>query len=151
VNQGLLVVALAVHEERKVLAVGCLARQGGDDQRVDVGPDLRPDVLKTPAQCTRMLRAQDRGVGIVVEESEFRAPGHEHRKARLQQETDGRPQGLGPRFRRSERRLRPVVAAHQGTHRAAASQEVRGSARRLRRSRDVHVEAEAGEQHRGRG
>ncbi len=47
---GLLVVPLAVHDERKVLAVGGLARHRGIDQRADVRPDLRPDVVEPPAE-----------------------------------------------------------------------------------------------------
>ena len=77
---GLLVVALAVHDERQILAVGRMARHGGIDQRADVRPDLRPDVVEAPAQCARMLGAEDLGVRVVIEEAERVSPRDEHRE-----------------------------------------------------------------------
>ena len=50
---GLLVVALAVHDERQVFAIGRLARHRRIDQRADVRPDLRPDVVEAPAERAR--------------------------------------------------------------------------------------------------
>ena len=59
---GLLVVTLAVHDERQVLAVGRLARHRGVDQRADVGPDLRPDVVEAlgPARADAWRRGSRR-------------------------------------------------------------------------------------------
>ena len=67
---GLLVVAFAVHYKRQVLAIGRMARHGGIDQGADVRPDLRPDVVEAPAQCARMLGAEDLRVGVVIEKAE---------------------------------------------------------------------------------
>ena len=68
---GLLVVSLAVHDERQVLAIGGLPGHRRVDQRADVGPDLRPDVVEAPPERARMLGAEDLGVGVVVEEAEL--------------------------------------------------------------------------------
>ena len=85
---GLLVVAFAVHEERQIFAVGRVPGHRRVDQRTDVGPDLRPDVVEAPAKRARMLGAENLGVGVVVEEAERVPPRNEHRKLRLEQEAD---------------------------------------------------------------
>ena len=123
---GLLVVALPVHDERKVLAVGGLTGHCRVDQRADVRPDLGPDVVEPLAQRTRVLGAEDFRVGVVVEEAQLRAPRDEHRKPRLQQQADHRAQRLRPGFGRAERRGGPVVRTHQRADASPAGQELEG-------------------------
>ena len=73
--------------KRELISVR-LPGHGGIDERADVRPDLRPDVMETAAKRARMLAAEYFGIRIVVEEPELVAPGHEHRKLRLQQQGD---------------------------------------------------------------
>jgi len=100
----LLVIALSVHEQRKVLVIRRTARHGRVDQRADVRPDFRPDVVEGAAEGARMLGPEDRDVGIVVEKPERVAPRHEHGELRLQEQPDDRAQRGRPGFRRTERR-----------------------------------------------
>ena len=120
---GLLVVALPVHHKRQVFAIIGLARQRGIDERADVGPDFRPDVVEARTERKRMLGAENFRVGIVVEQPQVLSPGHEHREFRMQQEGDDRTQRLRPGLGRAQRGVRPVVAAHERTHPAAAFQK----------------------------
>ena len=92
---GLLVVALAVHDERKILAIGGLTGHRRVDQRADVRPDLRPDVVEPLPERARVLRAEDLGVRVVVEKAEVLAPRDEHREPRLQQQADDGSQRRG--------------------------------------------------------
>ena len=110
---GGFLVALALHGQRQVFHVDRLAGHRARGERADVVPDLRPDLLERPPDRGRVLGAQDLGVGIVVEEAQRRPPGHEHRELRSQQQADHAAQRLRPSFRRSQRRLAPVVVAHQ--------------------------------------
>ena len=53
----------------------------------DVAPDLRPYLGRRPPQCPGMLGAQGhRGIGVVVEECQVRAPAEPHRIARRDQD-----------------------------------------------------------------
>ncbi len=123
---GLLLESAAVHEQRQVLLVGALPLQGGLHERRDVGPDLRPDLAKAGPQGVRVLRAEDLGIGIVVEEAELVAPGHEHGKLRRQHQPRNGTQGLRPGLRRAERGGGPVLSPDQRGHAAAALEEGQG-------------------------
>lgn len=60
-----------------------------------------------------MLVAVQRQAGIVVEKSEFGTPGNEHDVLAWEHHAHGRTESLGPFIRISDRRGRPVMAAHQ--------------------------------------
>jgi hypothetical protein len=77
---GLLVVPLAVHHQQKVFPIGGLTGHGRVDERTDVGPDLRPDVIEPASQRARVLGAENLGVRVVIKEPERIPPCHEHRK-----------------------------------------------------------------------
>src|SRR4029434_7081534 len=72
-----------------------------------------------------MLRPQYLGIGVVVEKAELFSPRDEHREPGLEQERDNCPQGLRPGFRGPERRLGPVMSAHQRASASAARQKVK--------------------------
>jgi hypothetical protein len=81
-------VALPAHGERQVFEVGRFAGERPVDERADVGPDLRPDVVEATAERRRVLGAQELGIGLVVEEAEFRPPGDEHREFGVEHQAD---------------------------------------------------------------
>ncbi len=120
---GLLLVAAPLQHQRQIFAIGRLARQSRVDQRDDVGPDLRPDVLEAGAQGGRMLDAEALRIGVVVEEAELGSPRDEHGELGIEQQSHHRAQRLRPALRRSERGCRPVVRAHQRADGAAPGQE----------------------------
>src|SRR4030095_4638296 len=68
-------VAVALHDELKLLVPGCAALVNHNlGLRSDRVPDLRPDPLRRLSKCPGMPLAQDRNVRVVVEVSEFLAP-----------------------------------------------------------------------------
>jgi hypothetical protein len=87
--------------------------------------------VEAAAERTRMFRAEDFGVGVVVEEAELLAPGDEHRKARCKQQAYDRSQRLRPGRGVTERRSAPVMATHQCADLAAAGHELQRSIDRV--------------------
>ena len=120
---GVLVVAVAVHAQRQPVHVGGFALERAHDQRMDVVPDLTPDVVEAVTQRRGMLFAEDDRVGVVVQEAQLRPPGHEHRELRVEHQADRGAQRLGPGTRMPERGMRPVVRPHHGSHLPAPAQE----------------------------
>ena len=88
-----------------------------------------------------MLGTEDLRVGVVIEKAESLSPRDEHGKLRLQKKSDDGSQGLGPGFRGSERRLRPIVSAHQFACPAAARQEIEGRMQCARWQAEFHVDS----------
>lgn len=93
---GLLVEAVAVHQERQLFPIGALALQRTLDDGPDVVPDLAPDRLEGRSERRWMLFAQDVDIRVVVQETKFFAPGHEHRELRVQHQRHDRAQRLRP-------------------------------------------------------
>ncbi|ACG78003.1 conserved hypothetical protein [Phenylobacterium zucineum HLK1] len=124
-EEGRLGIAVALHQEGQVLLPDALAVERRADQGLQVGPDLGPDLLEPQAEGGGVPGAQDRRVGVVVDEGELGAPGDEHRLLGVQHHRRGGPQGLGPGGGVAERRARPVVGAHERAHRPAALEEAR--------------------------
>ena len=120
-------IAVAQHRQRHVLAPGRGAGHRAVDPRPDVGPDIRPDRLQRLAERTRLLAAEHRRVGVVVEQREFRPPAQAHREARIQHQAQGRTQRLGPVLDGAERRGRPVEHGDFARHRATRRQEIEGA------------------------
>ena len=115
----------ALHEQHQVVGVGRVAGEGAGHERLDVAPDLRPDLAGRPAQRPRVLVAGDRPVAVVVDLDELRPPEHEHGVAGVEQDAEGGLQALRPGLRRAERRPRPVLGADQRAQLTATLQERR--------------------------
>ena len=115
---GLFLIARALEEQLELVVPGrAPGPQHAVDARPDVGPDLRPDFARRPAEGPWVLGAErHRAVGVVVKECQIRSPAHPHRKTRRQEHPDNRAQALRPGFSRSERGRRPVGGAHEGRH-----------------------------------
>jgi hypothetical protein len=105
----LLAKAVTLHRERQVFEVRGFVGQRAVDDGHEVGPDLGPDLLERRAERGRMLGAEDRGVGVVVQEAQVRSPGDEHRERGADGHRHGGGQFGRPGFRRTERRRVPVV------------------------------------------
>src|SRR4030095_5720289 len=71
-----------------------------------------------------MLGTENLGIRVVIEEAERLSPCDEHGKLRLQEKPDDGGQRLRPELGRTERRVRPIVVAHQGAKLSAARKEL---------------------------
>ncbi len=87
--------------------------------------------MEAGAERAGMFFAQNLRIGVVVEEAEFLAPCDEHGEAGFEQEADHRSQRLWPCRGISERRVGPIVAAHQRADLAAAGHEFKRSVDRV--------------------
>ncbi|CUS44829.1 hypothetical protein MGWOODY_Smn1837 [hydrothermal vent metagenome] len=95
------------------------------DQRLDIGPDLRPEFGCRRGQPVGMLSSKCRAIGIIVEEGDVRSPSDPHVELAGEQDADCDAQCFGPVFDRTERRSRPILGAHQRRHLARADEQVR--------------------------
>ena len=111
---GLLRIAVALHDEELRFHIGAFlaAHRLGQHGR-DVVPDLAPDFLGRPAERPRMLAADDRLVGVIIEVDQLGPPPDPDRLAGSQHNADRGLETLRPSFRRTERRRRPVEFAQQ--------------------------------------
>jgi hypothetical protein len=120
----LLPVPVPVHRQQHVVRPGRLPRgQHAVQHRADDVPDLRPHRRSRLVQ-RRMLGAEQRQIGVVVEEAQFGAPPQDHREPRGQADAHRRAQALGPAVGGAERRRGPVEGAHPRGHLAAAGENV---------------------------
>src|SRR6185436_3402809 len=71
----------------------------------------------------RVLRPEDRTVGIVVEDDEFRTPEQDDLRLGWEQHAHRAVKALGPGVDGPERRLRPVHVAHASAHFASTLEE----------------------------
>ena len=119
-------IAAALEKEQKALIPRRVAApQHALDPWTDVGPNLLPDLARGYAQGPRVLDAERRTVGVIVEEQQFFSPPHPHLVARGQQNSYDGLEALWPRLGRTERCIGPVLRTHQRAHLAAARKEVR--------------------------
>jgi len=121
---GLLGIAVAQHLEDDVVHLDRLARVGGGDDRIDLVPDLVPDVAKALAHGHRMARAEHLGIVVVVERDLLRAPDDEDALARVEHHAHQRAQLQWPRGRHAQRVARPVERSHQAPRLAAAVEKL---------------------------
>ncbi len=102
---GFLGIAVALEKEQQPLIPGRLT--GAYDSfraRTNIVPDLRPHFGGRTAQRPWMLGAQGhRGVGVVIEEGQFRSPSHPHGEAGRQQHPYDCFQTVWPALRRPQR------------------------------------------------
>ena len=122
-------IAAALDEQRDVVHVDRLARIGLVDDRHEVGADLLPHFQKVAAERCGVLRCEDLGIGIVVEQRAVRPPGDEHGLVRRQHDADQRLQRRRPVPRRPERRFGPRKCAQAFARGAAAGQKCRNGRR----------------------
>ena len=121
---GLLRIAVALHQQELLLDIGPLdATHGGVEQRSDIGPDFLPDFPGRLAERPRVLAADDRLVGVVVEVDQFRSPPDPDRLAGGEHDADGRLQALRPGLRRPQRIAGPIVVPDQGPQFPAAGEK----------------------------
>src|ERR1700728_1528104 len=64
-------------------------------------------------------------IAVVIELDEMRSPPDEHRVAGVEQQPQRRAKTLRPTIGTADRAERPVIAAHQCAHLAAAGEEIR--------------------------
>ena len=141
---GLLRVSVALQDQQQGTVEGGLALLVDRAQPgLDVGPDLRPELARGLGQAIRVLEAEGRAIGIVVEEGDLRPPAEPHLEARGEQDPGRHLQRLRPPLRRAQRRLGPVLRPHQGRHLAVADEDLWGSGRGLWQGYDLRV-AKAG-------
>ena len=94
------------------------------DLRADGVPDLRPDLSPRTSERRGMAIRPDQGaVGVVVEAGKRFAPPDEHWVLGGEHQAHDGLERLRPRFRRPDRRLRPIVSAHERAHLAATGEE----------------------------
>jgi len=74
------------------------------------------DALARVEQGAGMFGAKDRAVGVVVEDTELRAPEQDDLRLGREHHADGAPQALRPRVDGTERQAGPVRGAHPRAH-----------------------------------
>jgi hypothetical protein len=115
--------AVALEEQELVLRPGGgAAGEHTLEHRADDVPDLRPHIAPARAHRARVLVAEHRAVGVVVDLDHLGPPPDEDGEARGQTDADGRPERLRPARDRAERGARPVHRAHERAHLAAPSE-----------------------------
>ena len=92
------------------------------EERSEDVPHLAPALARGTTERPRMLRAEHRRIGIVVDRDELGTPEEDDLRLRRQQDADRAPEALRPRLHRTERRCRPVVRADALAHLPAACQ-----------------------------
>ncbi len=120
--------AVTRHHQFDVIHLHRLTAIGLLDDRHQVGADLVPYREKVLAHGSRMLAAEDGGVGVVVDQRALRAPGQEHGLVGRQHHLHQRAHGRRPGLRGAEGRLRPVQAAKQVAGSAGCAEEWRWTA-----------------------
>ena len=93
---------LRVIKKRVVVERNRLASEDPVDERRDLAPDVGPDRAEPAADRPRVPGAEERRVGVVVEQRALRAPGDAHRMTRGQDQADGVPEALRPGLDGSE-------------------------------------------------
>ena len=122
---GLLDVAVAVHLQEDVLHPRRrAAAEGRLDERADDVPDLRPALRGRLPHRSRVLGAEDRPRGVVVDLDVAGSPPEEELEAVDQEDPHHGAQRERPGLDGADRRRRPVDGAHQRAHLAAARQTV---------------------------
>ncbi len=82
--------------------------------------NFRPDLAQRLAERCRMTRAEQDGVGVVVDCHLFGTPAHRHGEAGSQHQIDAQGEGVGPTFAWPERRRRPIEIVNARPHVAGA-------------------------------
>ena len=118
---GFLVEAAPAQLELDVIGpAGWAAAERGVDQRLQPVGHLGPHLAERPPQRPRMLLAQHRAVGVVVDRDVVGTPPQQLREAVGQDQADDGLQRRRPGLHRAERRRAPVLGADQGAHLARA-------------------------------
>ena len=118
-------VAVAVDLQEDVLHPRRRAAvEGRVDERADDVPDLRPALRGRLPHRPRVLGAEDRPRGVVVDLDVVRPPPEEELEAVDQEHPHHGAEGERPGRDGADRRRRPVDGAHQRAHLAAARQTV---------------------------
>ena len=105
-----------LHPGRRPAVEGCI------DQRLQHVPDLAPACADRLPQRPRVLRAEHRAVGIVVDRDILGAPPQEQRKSVREQKTHHHAEAWRPGGGRANRRLRPVERPYRRAHLATVSE-----------------------------
>ena len=114
---------LPVEKEGVVLRPERLTRPDHTlEQRPDNVPYLAPALARGTTERLRMLRAERRRIGLVVDRDELGTPEEDDLRLRRQQDADRAPEALWPRLHGTERCRRPVVLADELAHLPTARQ-----------------------------
>lgn len=116
----------ALHRYRQIVRMKRDAARHLRQRRPDRVQGLGPDLVQRPAQRLRMLGAENRHVGVVVEHRQLRAPGKEHRLAAVTHEPPEREDRLRPAGDHAERRALPIEIADAHFHLAGGRGDRRG-------------------------
>src|SRR6185437_8282363 len=79
-----------------------LAAQDRFIDRAEFVVDLGPDFMRGGSERVRVLVAEDRYVGVVINSNEFGSPAYRHGKARTKNDLDHLPQRARPALARPE-------------------------------------------------
>ncbi len=109
---------LAPHRPRVILGEEGLALAAQDAlvEGAELRIDLPPHFPQRAAQRAGMLVAQDRAIGVVVDQNELGTPSDRHRKARGEDHGEAELEALGPSFAAAERGAGPVEVAYPPRH-----------------------------------
>ncbi len=121
---GLLEEAAALQQQRLVLGPGGLRRLDDPLQhRPDLVPDLRPDVAQRHPHRRRVLGAQHRHVGVVVDRDQVGPPEDADPVARLEADRRRRLQRPRPAVDPAQRGAAPLMRPQQSAALAAPGAE----------------------------
>ncbi len=123
IEMGVLENAMAIELERKALHRDGLAAEDTIEKRLQRLAALRPHLHGGAAQRPRVLHAQDRNEGVIVDPGPSGAPGDEHRLGGMKREIDQRSQRGGPGIGGAQGRGLPVEGSHAPGHFAAAEEK----------------------------
>ena len=129
---GLLRAAVPIHADGHFLEARRVAGKRGLDRPTHGVPRIGPQRAQWRAQRTPLARAQDRGVGVVVEECQRLAPHQIHAFGRAEDEVDRAAQRCRPLCWRPEWRQCPIVLSHRLRHGAGTVRKCRRHARSRR-------------------
>ena len=131
--------AVPTHLELEILDPGGgSALERRVDERLQHVPDFGPAFPARQPQHLRVLGAEHRTIGIVVNGDVIRSPPKQQREPIGEQEAHHHPKARRPLIGGTQRAARPVVLADERAHLAGAREEGqmgRGCALGLRRSR----------------
>jgi hypothetical protein len=89
-ESGLLRVAVAVHDEGDILHMRRLAGIGARQDRLDLVPDVGPELIERPAERRRVARPAHCRVAVVVEGRVLGPPHDQHGLLRDKRDADQR-------------------------------------------------------------
>ena len=127
VEVGLLGIPVSLEVEEVVARPeGLAGAHHAFEQRLEHVPDFAPTLPRWLSERGRVLGAEDRPIGVVVERDEVWTPEQDDLSLGGEQDAHRRAQALGPLGHGTQRRPRPVERAHAVAHLTATGEPLRG-------------------------